>query len=538
MCAQRVEKGLRSVWSLIVRIAPFFVGYGCLDGWWQMISADILVLAPAPYRIIHYLFALLPPAVFILVSGRVAPLVRRRYREVLYLFGFAATFGTFTLYLVIGDMVDPQFLPGINALLGVARACLLICWLEKLTTLRIADMWAAFGCAIVVGAIVGCAASAIPPYPQAAVFCILPLVSTVLLQIRHRGASRPANAERGEGGAGSESGPSEPNAGARLGFAFVKRALPAVPFLLVVVLGLVDAPSEALVVIEHGAGLGDVGPAEIFLNALQRMLVNLVAVTLAFLAVRKNSAFAFYVAVPLIAFAAFFLALGYSGVGVFHAASRIGSETIHYIVVYLLFCAVRERTVPALFCFSLMELLHNLGALLGFCAGTVLAESRTVLALTFLLILMAAMLVLLAAQQRGELVPGVAYSAAKGAGSAKGHAEESLAEHPAVEHPAREHAAAEGALAESAAAEPPLRDAADPTDAFAAQYGLSARESSVMGLWVKGHTTAFIAEQLCVSKHTVKTHVNHIYEKTGANSKESLILLFEQFCSSEGASDE
>lgn len=70
-------------------------------------------------------------------------------------------------------------------------------------------------------------------------------------------------------------------------------------------------------------------------------------------------------------------------------------------------------------------------------------------------------------------------------------------------------------------------------DAFAAHYGLTKREHAVMELWVKGHTTAFIEEQLCVSKHTVKTHVTHIYEKTGVNSKESLILLFEQFRSND-----
>ncbi len=504
-----------------MRTAPFFVGYGCLDGWWQMVSADVLVLTPTSDQLVKYFSALLPALVFICISGRVAPLVRRRYREVLYLFGFAATFGTFTLYLAISGAVDMRWLSAINALLGLAHVCLVISWWEKLTTLRIADMWAAFGCAIVVGTIISLVANVVPSYFQSAMFCVLPLVSTFLLQIRHRADAGLA----GSGGGRADSDGVAHAAGAarddRLGFVFVKRALPAVPLLLVIVLGLVNIPSEALVVIEHGAGRDDVGLVAISLDAIQRMLVNLAAIALAYLAVRVNIAIAFYLAVPLIALAAFFLALGYDGVGVFHAVSRIGSETVRYIVVYLLFRVVIERKVPALFCYSLMELLHCLGNLLGLCTALALAENRMVLALAFLLVLMAAMLFLLAAQQRGELVPGMAGRAARGEGDAgkKGDKGDTFC--------------SEGAAAEPVVAEPAPLDTADALDAFAARYSLTKRECSVMELWVKGHTTAFIEERLCVSKHTVKTHVNHIYEKTGVNSKEGLILLFEQFRSSE-----
>jgi len=161
-----------------------------------------------------------------------------------------------------------------------------------------------------------------------------------------------------------------------------------------------------------------------------------------------------------------------------------------------------------------MELLHHLGALLGLFFATAFAQSRVFLAFVFLFSLMAAMLLVLAAQQRGELVPGFP----RGAGTSGTNAEGAAL------------------AAESAAAEPAFPDTSAAMDAFAAYYGLTKRERDVMELWVKGHTTAFIGEQLCVSKYTVKTHVNHIYEKTGGNSKESLILLFEQYLTSGDAS--
>lgn len=508
MRSQHIEKeNLDSFRLLMMRTAPFFIGYGCMNAWWQMIAANVLVMTPPPFQYFDYLFALLPPLVFICISGRVAPLVRRRYREVLYLFGFAGTFGTFTLYLVIGGAIDEQWLPAINALLGAAHICLLICWWERLSTLRLADIWAAVGCGIVVGSVISIVTAIIPTGIDSAVFCVLPLLSTALLQIRHRENTAPAG--KGDRRNGEQTN-ADAAAGAQAGLSYVKCMLPAVPVLLIVVGGLTDIPSEALVVVEHNAHLADIGLLVIVLNTLQRMVVNLAAIACAYLAMRKNFALAFYLAVPLIAFAAFFLALDYEAVGVFHAISRIGSEMIHYIVLYLLFCVARERHVPALFCCSLMELLHHLGALLGLCFATTFAQSRVFLAIVFLFSLMAAMLLVLAAQQRGELVPGFPH----GAGTSGANAERAAL------------------AAEPAAVEPAFPDTSAAMDAFAAYYGLTKRERDVMELWVKGHTTAFIGEQLSVSKHTVKTHVNHIYEKTGGNSKEGLILIFEQYLTS------
>jgi DNA-binding CsgD family transcriptional regulator len=55
------------------------------------------------------------------------------------------------------------------------------------------------------------------------------------------------------------------------------------------------------------------------------------------------------------------------------------------------------------------------------------------------------------------------------------------------------------------------------------RYHLSLRETDVAGLWIKSLDRQAIANTLFISKHTVKTHLVNIYEKTGASSREDLI---------------
>jgi ATP/maltotriose-dependent transcriptional regulator MalT len=45
------------------------------------------------------------------------------------------------------------------------------------------------------------------------------------------------------------------------------------------------------------------------------------------------------------------------------------------------------------------------------------------------------------------------------------------------------------------------------------QFGLSGRESEVLKLISQGYRNSEIAEKLCVSHNTVKTHIRNIYIK-------------------------
>lgn len=88
--------------------------------------------------------------------------------------------------------------------------------------------------------------------------------------------------------------------------------------------------------------------------------------------------------------------------------------------------------------------------------------------------------------------------------------------------------------------EAPLSDAVAPASTPVAQpslderigelasaYMLSARETEVFRLWATGHTLKYIQEKLYLSPSTVKTHVRHIYDKTGVHSRSEIVELLD-----------
>ncbi len=56
---------------------------------------------------------------------------------------------------------------------------------------------------------------------------------------------------------------------------------------------------------------------------------------------------------------------------------------------------------------------------------------------------------------------------------------------------------------------------------------LSPREAEVLVLLAGGHTQAFVADQLQISRNTVHTHTKNIYAKMGVDSREDLLSLVE-----------
>lgn len=59
--------------------------------------------------------------------------------------------------------------------------------------------------------------------------------------------------------------------------------------------------------------------------------------------------------------------------------------------------------------------------------------------------------------------------------------------------------------------------------AFARQYSLSPREEEVLGLLCAGRRPAEIAEQLCLSGGTIRTHIHNLKAKAGCNSMVELV---------------
>ena len=63
--------------------------------------------------------------------------------------------------------------------------------------------------------------------------------------------------------------------------------------------------------------------------------------------------------------------------------------------------------------------------------------------------------------------------------------------------------------------------------ALAEERNLSAREGEILPYIARGHRPAYVADVLCISEHTVRTHLRNIYRKLGVGSREELIQLIE-----------
>lgn len=63
---------------------------------------------------------------------------------------------------------------------------------------------------------------------------------------------------------------------------------------------------------------------------------------------------------------------------------------------------------------------------------------------------------------------------------------------------------------------------------LSAEYGLTERETAILGLLAKGRDGRFIADEFVLSYNTVKTHIKHIYQKLDVHSRQELLDLIAQ----------
>ena len=68
-----------------------------------------------------------------------------------------------------------------------------------------------------------------------------------------------------------------------------------------------------------------------------------------------------------------------------------------------------------------------------------------------------------------------------------------------------------------------LAAARAPVRAAAAPDGLTGREAEILGLIARGLTNPEIAAKLFLSNHTIKTHINRIFAKTGSRDRAAAI---------------
>ena len=60
------------------------------------------------------------------------------------------------------------------------------------------------------------------------------------------------------------------------------------------------------------------------------------------------------------------------------------------------------------------------------------------------------------------------------------------------------------------------------------RYSLTEREGEIMIMFAKGRNLPYVQEQLCLSKSTVSTHRQHIYQKLGVHSAQEMIDLIQE----------
>ena len=64
---------------------------------------------------------------------------------------------------------------------------------------------------------------------------------------------------------------------------------------------------------------------------------------------------------------------------------------------------------------------------------------------------------------------------------------------------------------------------------FVLRFGISHRERDIIEMMARGFSNNAIAEKLYISTLTVKNHVYHIYQKTGAGNKVQLLNMMKFF---------
>lgn len=68
-----------------------------------------------------------------------------------------------------------------------------------------------------------------------------------------------------------------------------------------------------------------------------------------------------------------------------------------------------------------------------------------------------------------------------------------------------------------------------PENTFCSHYNLTARETEVMLLLLKGRNNPFIREALNISDNTLKSHLRNIYRKLIVTNRQELFSLFDVF---------
>lgn len=430
-------------------------------------------------------------------ASRLAPLRRKTALLAVFSLFMSAT----VVLSLVADFTEAAWLVLIAFALSGAGSTLRLGWEELFSTRGAAMTALGAGLSYGAGFLIFFVASLLPREGALAVAMALPFVAFVLLARLSRSATQNA-AGNEQGGADTSDGAAAPPAtrapsGAAALAIDDTIATPSAPDHPKLFAGHKIHPSlkklmGIIALVFFGYGMmrtsGVFGsmqssflPAP--LAAGVPAIASLSGIVLAFVFFRKNIMLAFYLAFPLMAVAALLPAdIDPLGSGTAFCTVLVGSELIKYLIWFIIIDSVATSGPSLLLYLAFMRFAQWGGSTLGQLSAPFLTGTQTV-AIAVLLTLLFALL----------LIVGLPLNRA-GQGAPTGSAGRSLEERAA---------------------------------ALAQRYGLSPRESEVLAIWVTGRTSAYIERTLFISKSTVKTHLNHIYAKTGTANREELLELLE-----------
>jgi DNA-binding CsgD family transcriptional regulator len=449
---------------------PFFLGMAFLEAWVSLLySSTVLLLPPAnliPLSITH-LFSTIAVAatslVIALIATRVSPL--SHHRRILYTLGCVGALATTGIACASAGILAPEWVMVCVFLTALSGSFLALAWVENLVTQGVRGAIVCFALAAIMGSFLSLLIALLPQGIGIACTVLLPLLAIASL----RPFDSPLLTTPWE-----NHRESPPRALSLLG---------EIPWQFILVVGIVN--------FSFGAINTFYLPARPDASLFSEWSMTLVAITLAFLiasviafySFRINTAIAFYIAIPFVAFASLLLVVPVSFPKTFLLPTiSVGVGLIRLLVWLLLVKAVLDKRAPAAFCFGFLAFAQFSGTFLGQIIAVASGNNQFILSFAILICLLIAALIVVAA--RGLLSPV---------------------------HPER----------------PELTDKQQALNVLGERHGLSPREKEVLVIWLSGHTSNYVEESLHISKNTVKTHLSHIYAKTGTSNREELLALVE-----------
>jgi DNA-binding CsgD family transcriptional regulator len=257
-------------------------------------------------------------------------------------------------------------------------------------------------------------------------------------------------------------------------------------------------------------------------------LISLIVVgVIIFFAYRKNMVLTFYFSVPILALGALFMLVEASvPFNIPFFAARTGTSIIQLLVLLHLINLACEsnqkKQVPIVFSAALLSVFQFAGTFAGQIVASVFSPEPMVFALILLLLLVVAVLPLIGARLTfASATDNPSPTISTQSGADHNSANDTTNSANDTTNPANDTTNSAHELMSAPSLAP------NKFAQIVSQAQLSPREAEVLKIWITGHNSAYIQNTLHISKNTVKTHLTHIYTKTGTSSREDLLTLYE-----------